>query len=274
MTDQIRRLVEQGEIKNYDVCFQHNFIVKLASQNPVANDDLNQSLSKDRLCRLYYNNAFWRGGINGSIDDRIKSPSHAGWTPDVANTSKQAVGVYTNEFNNNVNRVRQGIVSVHVYGSSNDVANVTNIKNDTERVISSMKAQNNMLERMITALKKENSDEMLQEVADRETKIRVMENENNQYRSGNEMRREQTKDLYQRYDSNFNSSAFGYYFGYNPLNPSSQSTLLFTSFFMGLIGLVTLGIQVAPILLGTGSAPATAPRAAASNIRKPSASMF
>jgi hypothetical protein len=56
--------------------------------------------------------------------------------------------------------------------------------------------------------KKENSEEMLQQVASNEDSIRQLSNENYNYKKGNELRREQSKDLYTRYDSNFHSSAF------------------------------------------------------------------
>jgi len=274
MTDQVRRLVEEGQILNYDACFQNQTIAGLAKQHPVDNDDLNQSFSKDRLCRLYYNNAFWRGGINGNIDDRLKSPSHAGWNPQMANNSQQTIARFKSEYDNNVNRVRQAIVSMNVFGNNNDVANVSNTKNEIERIIGQVKGQNSMLDSMLILLKKENSDEMLQDVAVKEGRLRMMDLENDKYKHGNELRREQTKDLYNRYESNFNSSAFGYYFGYNPINPTSQSSLLFTSFFMGFIGLITLGIQVAPILLGSGSTVSGSGQSRATNSSQKKGSSF
>jgi hypothetical protein len=93
---------------------------------------------------------------------------------------------------------------------------------------------------------------MLQQVADSENIINRINNENINFKKGNDLRREQAKDLYTRYDSNFHSSAFGY-FGYNPLHSSSQSGLVFTSFFMGFVGLVVLGFQVLPLFLTNDS---------------------
>ena len=249
MADQIKKLVDEGSLLNYDACFQNNTVGNLAAQNPVANDDLNLSSSKDRLCRIYYNNAFWRGGVNGGIDDRIKSASSSGWNTNSSQRARSTIGNIKSDFDNNVNRARQAIVSFRVYGNMNDANNVTRSKADIENNISKIRAENAKLETVLASLKKENSEEMLQQVADNEENIRQLSNENYNYRKGNELRREQSKDLYTRYDSNFHSSAFGY-FGYNPIHHSSQSALVFTSFFMGFVGLIALGVHLVPLLSG------------------------
>ena len=249
MADQIRKLVDEGSLLNYDACFQNSTVSNLAAQNPVANDDLNMSLSKDRLCRIYYNNAFWRGGVNGGIDDRVVNKSSSGWNSNASRKAQSSVGNIKSDFDNNINRVRQAIVSFRVYGNMNDANNVARSKSDIENNISKIRAENTKLETVLASLKKENSEEMLHQVADNEENIRQLSIENANFRKGNELRREQSKDLYTRYDSNFHSSAFGY-FGYNPIHSSSQSALVFTSFFMGFIGLIALGVHLVPLISG------------------------
>jgi uncharacterized protein YukE len=249
MSDQIKSKVDKGQLLNYDTCFLDSAVAQIAAQKPVSNDDLNSSLAKDRICRIFYNNAFWRGGINSSIDDRIPNLSKSGWNTTAAETSQNTRSNLNSEFSTLVNRVRQAIVSQHVYGSANDISNVTNTKSDIERNIQKFRDENSRLQNILNDLKSENSEELLQQVADKEERLRKVKTQNAEYKQGNELRREQSKDLYNRFNSNYHSSAFGY-FGYNPLNASTQSGLLFTSYFMGFIGLIVLGIQVGPILLG------------------------
>lgn len=281
MADQIRKLVDDGIILNYDSCFQNSTVSNLAAQNPVPNDDLNMSLSKDKLCRIYYNNAFWRGGVNGGIDDRVGNKSSSGWDSNRAKKAQSAVGNIKSDFDTTINRVRQAIVSSRVYGNMNDANNVARGKSDIENNISKIRAETTKLATVLAALKKENSEEMLHQVADNEENIRQLSNENENFKKGNELRREQSKDLYTRYDSNFHSSAFGY-FGYKPIHHSSQSALVFTSFFMGFIGLIALGVHLVPLVSGyVGSAKGSSPvrpvattTSSSSGIKRTGASLY
>ena len=273
MVKQIKKLIDQGLILNYDACFLDTTVTKLAQQHPVDNDDLNMSMSKDRLCRMYFNNAFWRGGINSSIDDRIRAVTKSGWDTTAQKNSRNIVEVSQTDFNNNLNRLTQSIVSMHMYGNSNDANNVADAKARIENNLGKIRTETTKLDTVLEILKSENSDEMLQQVADTEGKIRQIEMENDKFRLGNELRREQSKDLYTRFDSNFHSSAFGY-FGYNPMHPSSQPALVFTSFFMGFIGLVIVGIQVLPLALKYIGSSTSRQMLPGLNIKKPSGSMF
>jgi len=279
MADQIRKLVDDGTILNYDACFQNNTVKNLAGQNPIPNDDLNMSLSKDKLCRIYYNNAFWRGGVNGGIDDRVTNKSSSGWDSNAAKKTKSSAGNIKSDFDTNTNRVRQAIVSSRVYGNMNDANNVARGKSDIENNISKIRAETKKLDTVLAALKKENSEEMLHQVADNEENIRQLTIENANFKKGNELRREQSKDLYTRYDSNFHSSAFGY-FGYKPIHHSSQTALVFTSFFMGFIGLIALGVHLVPLVSGyvSGSKVSTPVRAATTTtapaIKRTGASLY
>jgi hypothetical protein len=273
MAKQIKKLVDQGQILNYDACFLDSAVTKLAKEQPVDNDDLNMSMSKDRLCRMYFNNSFWRGGINSSIDDRIRTASKSGWDTTAQKTSRNIVEVSQTDFNNNLNRLTQSIVSMHMYGNTNDANNVADSKARIESNLNKIHAESAKLDTALEVLNRENSDEMLQQVADTEGKMRQIEMENNKFRLGNELRREQAKDLYTRFDSNFHSSAFGY-FGYNPMHPSSQPALVFTSFFMGFIGLVIVGIQVVPLALKYIGSSTSSPMLPGLGIKKPSGSMF
>jgi len=252
MSSQVKTLVDKGKILNYDACFQDPTVATLAQQNPVSGDDLNQSLAKDVLCRIYYNNAFWRGGVKATIDDRADNSTNNSWNSQASQQSQTKIDTVSTDFSSQLDRVKQAIVSLHLYGNTNDASNISSIKNDIENSISKINKETANLEVVLTALKKDNSDDMLQSVAKNEDKIRQMSDENDHFRKGNELRREQAKDLYNRFGSNYHSSAFGY-FGYNPIHPSSQSALIFTSLLMGIIGLFGIGIKAAPFLFNTSS---------------------
>jgi hypothetical protein len=105
------------------------------------------------------------------------------------------------------------------------------------------------LGKILDILKNENSDAILHELKDNEEKIRFLKKDNEKYRLGNELRREQAKDLYEKYDSNYHSSIFGY----SPINSSNQSYIIFISFLIGIIGLIVGGIQIANFITNPSS---------------------
>lgn len=247
MSDQIKQLVDQGQLLNYDTCFQHSKVTELAQKNPVPNDDLNLSASKDRLCRIHYNNAFWRGGINSKIDDRAVNQTTTLWNDTKDRAAQTAIDMITADYNTTKNRTRQSIISFHMYGSTKDSddaergkaqlgANVVNLANESRK-----------LKNTLTQLKAEDSPAILQEVADKEIAINQMSKENATFKKLNELRKEQVKDLNTRFNPNFHSTVFGF-FGYSPMRQESQSALIFVSFFMGFIGLIILGMKVIPLV--------------------------
>ena len=244
MSDQIQKMVDSGELLNYDSCFQNETIANLASKQPVLNDDVNMSQSKDRLCRIYYNNSFWRGGINNTIDDRVTNNVVNIWNKQIADKSKSVINIINENFSNQLNQARQFIIAYNLYGQERDFSKIQDIKNDVESSILSIVNERKKIETLLNTLKKENSDSLLQEVKDNEEKIRNLKNDNDKHRLTNELRREQTKDLYERYNSNFHSSPFGY----APISSSNQSPIMFTSILMGIIGLVSAGLQISQFI--------------------------
>jgi len=246
--DQIKSAVENGKLLNYDACFQDSSVSNLAQQNPVNGDDLNMSLAIDKICKIYYKNPFWRGGINSSIDDRVKYESSSGWTSSVANTFLQTIQNIQTDFANNMNQLNQNNAQ-----QSTDPNYITSLQNNLENAISNMRKQKEKLLVILTALQQENNSDVMKNIADIENKIKKLTIETEYYKKGKELRKEQTKDLYTRFDSNFHSSGFGPYLGYKPLAASSQPALMFVSFFMAFIGIIILGIQIGPNLISTAT---------------------
>lgn len=249
MADQIRDLVDQGKLLNYDVCFQDATVANIAAQNPVKDDDLNNSLAIDNICKIYYKTPFWRGGINPSIDDRIIFVSSSGWNNSSADTILATVQNIKTDFSNNINLLINQNNNYTLNGQKTDMNNIIDVKNNLENLISRMRQQKENLQVILNSLQKENSVDILQNISYIENKIKELTKENEYYKKGKELRKEQTKDLYTRYDSNFHSSGFGEFLGYKPISASSQPALMFVSFFMAFIGIIIIGIQLAPAIM-------------------------
>lgn len=248
MSDPIKQLVDQGQLLNYDTCFQHSKVAELAQKNPIANDDLNFSNSKDRLCRIYYNNAFWRGGVNSKIDDRAQNQSTTLWNDVKHNEAKTKLDIITDNYNAAKNRTRQSIISFHMHGATKDSDDAEKGKTELGAHVVSVSNETRKLNNLLTQLKAEDSPAVLQDVADKEIAITRMSKENAEFKKLNDLRKEQVKDLNNRYTPNYHSTVFGF-FGYKPMQQQSQGALIFISFLMGFIGLIILGMKIIPLLL-------------------------
>lgn len=247
MSDQIKQLVDQGQLLNYDTCFQHSKVAELAQKNPVPNDDLNLSASKDRLCRIHYNNAFWRGGVNSKIDDRAANQTTALWNDAKEKAARSAIDMITSDYNTAKNRTRQSIISFHMYGATKDSDDAERGKAQLAANTVSLANESRKLNGVLTQLRAEDSPAVLQEVADKEIAISQMSKENAEFKKLNDLRKEQVKDLNTRFNPNFHSTVFGF-FGYKPMRYESQSALIFVSFLMGFIGLIILGMKIIPLV--------------------------
>jgi len=236
----VKNLVDTGKILNYDSCFLNQTVLNSAKQNPVVNDDVNMSQSIDKLCHPYFNHAFWRGGIASTIDDRLSSSFNNIVNKNELDKSKASINFSTDNFTNQINRVKQHIIGFKLYGQESDEHEAQNDKNAIEVTIKAVADERKKLEAILDNLNKNNSNEMIQETNEKEEKIKSLTKENEDFRKKSELRNEQAKDLYKRYNSNFHSSVFGY----GPIQSSNQSALMFVSFLMGIIGLIAGGIQI------------------------------
>jgi FtsZ-binding cell division protein ZapB len=237
MADQVKKLVDNGQILNYDACFENELVATLAKKVPGANNDVNLTEGKDLFCSPYYNHPFWRGGINSSLDDRITSKNN-----NLIKQANDAVNIISENFSTKLNQVRQSMVSFKIYGQEVD-ENETNLsKNAIEQSIKMITDERNKLQLTIDNFTSNDKKNLTQQVNIIEHQIKHLNKENENFRKNFELRKEQAKDLYGRYDSNFHSSIFGY----GPMQGLSQSWLLFTSFIFGFIGLIAIGAQIIP----------------------------
>jgi len=237
MADQVKKLVDNGQLLNYDICFESELVARLAKQTPIENDDINMSQAKHAFCNSYYNHPFWRGGINSSLDDRITFENS-----NKIKQSRDSIEIISENFSNQLNQVRQYLVSFTIYGQEADDNLANETKTAIEKTIKSVTNERNLLQSIIDNYNQKNSENLIQQVNIIEEKVERLGIENENFRKNFELRKEQSKDLYGRYGSNFHSSVFGY----GPMQSSSQSWLMFSSFLFGFIGLIAIGTQVIP----------------------------
>ena len=70
VVQQVQNMVNNGKLLNYDSCVTNPESVALAGANKFAGDDGGMNATRYTLCKDYYKNGFWRGGIDPNIDDR------------------------------------------------------------------------------------------------------------------------------------------------------------------------------------------------------------
>jgi hypothetical protein len=257
--DQVRRLVEKGDILNYDACVANQQIWGLASANKLPGDDAGLSQTRLGLCTNFFKNGFYRGGISAAIDDR-KSVDANEWTPE---RRKQYIHIRDDivaNFRNNVVVLKTQAAPADL-GYSGAAEQVDAAKSKVDTLTAKIAAEVSRLTSYATALQNKNGPELISEVSETEFKLRTLEKENKEYEKLAELRSEQATDVYNKYEGNYHSSMFGYM----PLHPSSRSALLTTAIFFGLVALILIGIKAAKFLLqDSGIHTVVAPAVAAS----------
>lgn len=251
-------MVDEGHLLNYDACVQHPRVWGIAAANKLAGDDPGLNNTRYGLCTNYYKNGSWRGGISPGIDDR-KDVLASEWTPDRRRAFVRVRDDIVANFNNNLNVVRARSVPA-VLDYPNAQNEVDTSKNAIDSLIGRVAAENGRIGGIVQALQRQQGQELMDRVSEKEQKIRKLETENNKYRFQAEIAREQADSVYNKYESNQHSGIFGYgmfdysysnwysWMPYNPyvnLNPSSRSGLLFLAFFFGFLAIIAIGVKVA-----------------------------
>jgi hypothetical protein len=127
-----------------------------------------------------------------------------------------------------------------MYGQESDANSIEIDKANIEGAITKIIAERQKLQSIIDNSTNKNDGSMIQEVSEKEEIIRQLTLENDNLKRDSDLRKEQAKELYGRYDSNYARSSFGY----NPIKSWNQSSLMFVAFLMGFIGLILIGIKV------------------------------
>jgi hypothetical protein len=142
-------------------------------------------------------------------------------------------------------------------GASNEVENA---KTAVLSLISRLASETVRVKAYAEALKKQQSSELVSEVAETELKLRKLEKENETYKKTAELREEQTSGVYKKYDSNYHSAIYGYlphewtlssWYGFMPYNlfidlsPTSRTGILFAAFFFAFAAIIAMGVRLA-----------------------------
>jgi len=236
--DAVRQMVDSGQILNYDACVSHGRIWGLAANMRQPGDDNGLNSTRYMLCNSFYKNGYWRGGISAQVDDR-KDVTAEQWTP---NRRKAYISIrdgLVTSFNNAINTIQtRSVPAALEYPGA--PADVNSAKGSTVDLRERLAAQTGQLLGFLGALKRLQDTTIVKEVAETELKVSKLEKQTKQYKEIADLRKEQTTGLYNKYESNFHST----FFGYAPLHPASRPALLFTSFFIGFIAIIGIIIRL------------------------------
>ena len=251
--DQVRRMVDGGQLLNYDACVSNPRVWALAAERKKPGDDAGMSQTRGELCSSFYKNPTWRGGISAAIDDR-KSVEANDWTPE---KRKQYIDIRDDmkaNFTNNmaVLKSQAAPAALEFPGAAKQIESARSM---VESITGRMASETDRLNAYVGVLQSKQGQELVDEVSQTEFKLRNLEKENETYKKTAELRSEQATDLYKKYEGNYHSSSFGYM----PLHPASRSSLLTVAFFFGFIALILLGIKLASNMTTMSSASTYAP---------------
>jgi hypothetical protein len=242
--DQIRALIDSGKILNFDACYTDSTIKSITAA--MLHKLASQVTDADRAnsCRSFFNNAYYRGGISPSVDDRKVAVNAEDWTPerraqtvatrdDIARNFKTDVGILSSQ---------AGAAALNYPGAPEQVRNAAA---ELDSLTDRLKRENSRITNYITALQSQQGPEMVNKVEETEFSLRNLEKENKEFKKIADLRAEQAGDLYNKFEGNYHSSLFWYM----PLHANSRSALVTTSYFFGFVALILIGIKIASLLM-------------------------
>jgi len=236
--DAVRQIVDSGQALNYDACVSNGRVWGIAANMRRPGDDNALNNTRYMLCNSFYKNGYWRGGISPQVDDR-KDVTADEWTPSRRRAFLSIRDEIVSNYNNAINTIQNRSIpaALDYPGAAGDVNNAKNLTTDLKNRLS---AQTGQLNAYLTALKRLQDTTIVQEVNATELKVRNLEKQTQQFREIAELRKEQATGLYNKYESNFHST----FFGYEPLHPASRPALLFTAFFLGFLAIIGIIIRL------------------------------
>ena len=236
--DAVRQIVDSGQALNYDACVSNSRVWGIASNMRRPGDDNALNNTRYMLCNSFYKNGYWRGGISPQVDDR-KDVSAEEWSPSRRRAFISIRDEMVTNYNNAINTIQNRSIpaALDYPGAAGDVNNAKNLTTDLKNRLS---AQTGQLNAYLSALKRLQDTTIVQEVNATELKVRNLEKQTQKFREIADLRKEQSTDLYNKYESNFHST----FFGYEPLHPASRPALLFTAFFLGFLAIIGILIRL------------------------------
>lgn len=251
--DQVRRMVDGGQLLNYDACVSSPRVWGLAAERKKPGDDAGMSQTRAELCASFYKTPTWRGGISAAIDDR-KSVEANDWTPEKRKQYVQIRDDMKANFTNNmaVLKSQAAPAALEFPGAAKQIESARAM---VESITGRLASETDQLNAYVSVLQSKQGQELVDEVSQTEFKLRNLEKENATYKKTAELRSEQATGLYNKYEGGTHSSSFGYM----PLHPASRSALLTVAFFFGFIALILLGIKLAALVTTTTGSNSYAP---------------
>ena len=255
--DQVRTMVDNGDVLNYDACVQHPRVWGLAAADRVPGDDPGLNQTRYKLCTNFFKTGSWRGGIAASVDDRKDTVAND-WTPERRAQFVRVRDDIVGSVNNFINVVKQRSIpaALEYPGAANEVQ-VAKATIDT--LLTRLASERRRITGYTDSLQKQQNVQLVEEVAETELKVRKIEQENEQFRKAAELREGQVSDVYKKYDSNYHTSVFGYaphewshssWYGFMPyslyinLSPTSRTGILFMAFFFAFAAIIAVAVRV------------------------------
>lgn len=255
--DQVRTMVDNGDVLNYDACVQHPRVWGLAAADRVPGDDGGLNQTRYKLCTNFFKTGSWRGGIAASVDDRKDTVAND-WTPEKRAQFVRVRDDIVGSVNNFINVVKQRSIpaALEYPGAANEVQ-VAKATIDT--LLTRLASERRRITGYTESLQKQQNVQLVEEVAETELKVRKIEQENEQFRKAAELREGQVSDVYKKYDSNYHTSVFGYaphewshssWYGFMPyslyinLSPTSRTGILFMAFFFAFAAIIAVAVRV------------------------------
>ncbi len=131
-------------------------------------------------------------------------------------------------------------------------------KNTIENITKRLASETDKLKDYLKSLNEMNGPKILDDISEKEYKLRKLEKVNNKVRDQAELREEQATSLYNKYEGNQHEmnystmpweTQFSTWYSWSPyasylnLNPAARSGILFLGFFFGFIAIIALGAK-------------------------------
>jgi len=184
------------------------------------------------------------------------------WNPQLQQQYENIRADITNSYANNMSVINSRWVAAALdyNGAKGEIDNAKqNINNLTQRLASESDKLNDYLKRIN---EENNGSKIIMSVAEKEYALRKMEDINTKVKHTKQLRKEQTKSLYNKYEGNYHDPVYSYapwevssssWFSWSPLatymniNPASRSGLLFIGFFFGFVAIIALGAKASSL---------------------------
>ena len=187
------------------------------------------------------------------------------WTPGLMEQYENIRADLLSNYNNayNVLNTRWVAAALDYNNAKNEI---NTAKNTIEQITIRLASETDKLKEYLSRLNEINGPKILNEISEKEFKLRKLEKENNKIKEKANFRNEQSTSLYNKYEGNQHEMnypsmpweiQYSTWYSWSPystylnLNPAARSGILFLGFFFGFIAIIALGAKAAFLYYST-----------------------